>query len=105
MEINRATEVNQEVTDAVKDMFEYHPWNEDQVGRGAWRKVLMTDPEYKVVLDTARDACGKIETEAYRRAAAASEGVPEGVQVSSIAALAKSFVDAIDAEKGGLTDA
>jgi hypothetical protein len=42
MDIMRATEVTQEVTDGVRDMFEYHPWNEDQVGRGALvRNVLM----------------------------------------------------------------
>lgn len=42
MEINRATEVTQEVTDTVRDMFEYHPWSEDQIGRGAMvRNALM----------------------------------------------------------------
>jgi hypothetical protein len=42
MDINRATEVNQEVTDAVRDMFEYHAWDEDKIGRGALvRNVLM----------------------------------------------------------------
>ncbi len=42
MDLNRATEVSQEVTDGVRDMFEYHAWSEDQVGRGALvRNALM----------------------------------------------------------------
>lgn len=42
MDITRATEVNQEVTDTIRDMFQYHPWSEDQVGRGAHvREALM----------------------------------------------------------------
>ena len=42
MDITRATEVNQEVTDTVRDMFEYHAWSEEQVNRGSLvRNVLM----------------------------------------------------------------
>lgn len=42
MDLNRATEVNQETTDTVRDMFEYHPWDEHQVGKGAdVRNALM----------------------------------------------------------------
>ncbi len=42
MDLNRATELNQEVTDGVRGMFEYHAWDEDQVGRGALvRNALM----------------------------------------------------------------
>lgn len=42
MDILRASEVTQEVTDGVKDMFEYHAWDEDQKGRGALvRNALM----------------------------------------------------------------
>lgn len=41
-DLSRATEVDQEVTDTVRDMFEYHPWDEDQKGRGAIvRNALM----------------------------------------------------------------
>lgn len=35
MDLNRATEVNQEVTDGIKDMFEYHPWDHDQLMKSA----------------------------------------------------------------------
>ncbi len=42
MEINRATEVNQEVTDTVRDMFEYHKWTDEQVAAGSLvRNALM----------------------------------------------------------------
>lgn len=34
MDITRATEVNQEVADAIGDLFAYHPLDQDQKARG-----------------------------------------------------------------------
>lgn len=42
LNLNSATEVNQEVTDTVRDMFEYHGWDEDDIAKGAMvRNALM----------------------------------------------------------------
>lgn len=35
MDINRASELSEETSKAVDDMFEYHPWSKDQVDAGA----------------------------------------------------------------------
>ena len=43
MEINRATEVNVEVSNAVDDMFEYHPWTEEQVSHGKIIRRVLSD--------------------------------------------------------------
>lgn len=34
VDINRATELTPEIEKTVDDMFEYHPWNEEQTRRG-----------------------------------------------------------------------
>lgn len=42
MDILRATEETAEVVEAVRDMFEYHPWDDDQERRGGLvRHALM----------------------------------------------------------------
>jgi hypothetical protein len=43
MDITRATAVNQEVTDTVRDMFEYHPWNAEQVEHGSYVRQVLAD--------------------------------------------------------------
>lgn len=35
MDFTRATQVTTEVADAIKDAFEYHPWDEDKIKCGA----------------------------------------------------------------------
>ena len=34
MDLNRATEVNAEVREAIRDAFEYHPWGQEKVDSG-----------------------------------------------------------------------
>lgn len=42
LNLNSATEVNQEVTDTVRDMFEYHPWDQESIAKGKLvRNALM----------------------------------------------------------------
>lgn len=46
MDLNRATEVTAEVREAIADMFEYRPWNQEQVERGRHvREALMAAAE------------------------------------------------------------
>jgi len=49
MDITRATELTSEVFDVVRDMFEYHPWNDEQKNHGVVVRKALEDAFLEVL--------------------------------------------------------